>query len=118
MRREDVPAKFRGLYDRALGGRNQAAAIRAHCLMCVGLQIDEVRQCIAPTCPLFPYRMTGRKAPKPPRQPQDGLPPQIRVGVRGQEGALVGQDGLHRWVNAAAGGRGVRNGFEACHRGV
>lgn len=93
MRREDVPVKFRRLHDRALAGRSQAAAIRAHCLMCVGWQIDEVKKCTAPTCPLFAYRMTGRKIPKLPQPSEEGLPPQIRVEVQCREGALVGQDG-------------------------
>jgi hypothetical protein len=31
-------------------------AIRAHCLECSSGQPSEVRNCIIPECPLFPYR--------------------------------------------------------------
>jgi hypothetical protein len=33
-----------------------AAAIKAHCLECVGYARDEVTQCTAKACPLFAYR--------------------------------------------------------------
>jgi hypothetical protein len=58
---DSIPKKYRGIYDRAMTGRSQAAAIRAHCLMCVGWQREEVKLCTAPTCPLYPYRLTGAK---------------------------------------------------------
>jgi len=64
MKREDVPKKHRKLYDKALAGRNQAAAIRSHCLMCMGYEEDP-KGCTGRTCPLWPYRETGRKIPRP-----------------------------------------------------
>ena len=40
-------------------------AIRANCIMCMGYQMYEVRDCTSPQCPLYPFRMgeahTGRK---------------------------------------------------------
>lgn len=35
-------------------------AIRAKCLDCSCGQIAEVRNCLIPTCPLYPYRMGKR----------------------------------------------------------
>jgi len=32
-------------------------AIRANCLECMGGSVDGVRECTAPTCWLYPYRM-------------------------------------------------------------
>ncbi len=61
MKREDVPERYRPMYDRALAGRSRKAAIRAHCLMCVGWDASEVRRCSAPACPLFPYRVGPSK---------------------------------------------------------
>ena len=68
----DVPSKYRGLYDRAMRGRSRQAAIRAHCLMCVGWEWAEVKRCTAPGCPLFPYRtghikrgFPGAESPEP-----------------------------------------------------
>ena len=73
----DVPSRYRGLYDRAMRGRSRQAAIRAHCLMCVGWQSREVALCTAPGCPLYPYRL-GRK----------------EWGQSGQEGPERAQDDL------------------------
>ncbi len=56
MKRNDVPDRYRRLYDRAMGGRSRQAAIRANCLMCVGWSTEEVRRCTARNCPLYPYR--------------------------------------------------------------
>ena len=81
MRIEDVPKRFRDLHQRAIAGKSRKAAIRAHCLMCVGWVTEEVEQCTAPTCPLYPYRSTkaakqaqldapgSRKRSGPPRVP-------------------------------------------------
>ena len=54
-----IPVKFRGLYRRAMTGKSRKAAIRAHCLMCVGWQASEVAKCTAPSCPLYAYRMSS-----------------------------------------------------------
>lgn len=66
MIRTDIPDKFCKLYDRAMKGRSQSAAIRSFCLECVGYAQDEVHVCTDHGCPLFPYRITGRKVPLPP----------------------------------------------------
>lgn len=52
----DCPAKFRNLYRRAWSGKSRQAAIRAHCLECVGWSPREVDRCTAPACPLYEYR--------------------------------------------------------------
>ena len=40
------------------------AAIRARCLECCTGQEAEVRKCVAASCPLWPFRMTGRLPPR------------------------------------------------------
>ena len=53
-RKPDIPAKYRKLYEQ---GRVKAkAAIRCHCLMCVGWEAAEVEQCTATGCPLYTLR--------------------------------------------------------------
>ncbi len=66
MERTDIPEKFRKLYERAMKGRSQSAAIRSFCLECVGYVQDEVHECTDKGCPLYLYRVTGRKVPLPP----------------------------------------------------
>lgn len=56
MTRDDVPAQWRPVYDRAMTGKSKAAAVKAHCLMCCGWSRGEAVRCTAPSCPLFPYR--------------------------------------------------------------
>ena len=38
-------------------GLTPIKAIRAHCLKCGGGQPKEVRDCLIPECPIFPFRM-------------------------------------------------------------
>ena len=58
----DVPLKFRPMYERAMSGRSRKAAIRCHCLMCVGWLEREVELCTARNCPLYPYRRGGAES--------------------------------------------------------
>ena len=60
MRDLEVPEKYRGLYEKAMSRKSFKAAIRCHCLMCCGWQINEVKRCSAPTCPLFYYRTISK----------------------------------------------------------
>lgn len=63
MNRDDVPARYRGLYDRALrGAASPRRAIRLHCIMCMGWQAQDVEHCTATSCPLYRYRMGSRAA--------------------------------------------------------
>ena len=55
-RLEEMPTGCRMTYIRALKGKSMAAAIKAQCMECVGWIRDEVRQCSALACPLYPYR--------------------------------------------------------------
>ena len=73
----DVPMRYRATYQRARSGKSPRAAIKAHCLMCCGWQLKEVKLCIAPDCPLYPLRtryfrvQTGldeKKRPEIPRK--------------------------------------------------
>lgn len=61
MTTTDVPPKYRPLYRRAMTGKSRKAAIRAHCLMCVGWFESEARSCTARNCPLYPYLTRGVK---------------------------------------------------------
>jgi hypothetical protein len=47
-------------------GRSQSAAIRSQCLECCGYVLEEVQECTDQGCPLYPYRITGRKVPAAP----------------------------------------------------
>jgi len=55
-RRKQMPAMYRGGYDKAMRGRSLKSAVHAFCLECVGWQRKEVELCTSPACPLFPYR--------------------------------------------------------------
>jgi hypothetical protein len=59
----DIPKKYRTLYNKAVSGRNQAAAIKFFCLECVGYDSEEVKKCTDFGCSLYPLRVTGRKVP-------------------------------------------------------
>jgi len=54
-REPDIPAKYRKLYEQGRAGKAKAA-IRCHCLMCVGWESAEVEKCTATGCPLFTLR--------------------------------------------------------------
>src|SRR3990172_3726459 len=54
-RKPDIPAKYRKLYEQGRAGKAKAA-IRCHCLMCVGWEPTEVEQCMATGCPLYSLR--------------------------------------------------------------
>jgi hypothetical protein len=58
MTRASVPRQYLKLYDRAMSGKSMKAAIRAHCVMCMGWNHTDVPGCTAPGCPLFPYRLS------------------------------------------------------------
>jgi len=57
----EVPARARGMYRQAWARTSRRAAIRAHCLECMGYLAPEVRVCTSHGCALFEYR-TGRAA--------------------------------------------------------
>ncbi len=56
-----VPAKFQKLYEQSRAGRSKAA-IRCHCLMCMGWEAKEVELCQATACPLFTLRSRAAQA--------------------------------------------------------
>ena len=55
-RRAEMPEIHRVNYDKAMTGRSLKAAVKGHCLECVGWQKEEVRLCTDLACPLYPYR--------------------------------------------------------------
>ena len=54
-REPNIPAKYRKLYEQGRAGKAKAA-IRCHCLMCVGWESSEVELCTATGCPLYTLR--------------------------------------------------------------
>lgn len=54
-RKPDIPAKYQKLYGQGRAGKAKAA-IRCHCLMCVGWEAAEVELCTATGCPLYTLR--------------------------------------------------------------
>jgi len=61
--RDDIPRKYRRLYDKAVSGKSMKAAIHIFCLDCCGYRKEEVRDCSSPECSLFPYRPYVRISP-------------------------------------------------------
>ena len=54
-----TPVKYRKLYQRAWAGHSRKAAIRAHCLECVGWLSREVELCTGTSCALYQFRLKG-----------------------------------------------------------
>jgi hypothetical protein len=59
QRTKEFPKLYRGHYLRGMKGDSRRAAIRTNCLMCMGYHLNDVENCTAMACPLFPYRMRG-----------------------------------------------------------
>ncbi len=55
----DYPSTTRKKWLQAKNSNSRKAAIRAMCLLCLGGSTKEVKDCTAPDCPLFKYRITG-----------------------------------------------------------
>lgn len=53
---EEVPSAYRNVFFRAYSGSSRSAAVKAFCLHCTGYLRNEVRDCTAYGCPLYPYR--------------------------------------------------------------
>ena len=60
-REPEIPAKYRKLYEQGRAGKAKAA-IRCHCLMCVGWEPNEVEKCTATGCPLYTLRNLGAQS--------------------------------------------------------
>ena len=46
----------RSHFEAAFAGKSRKAAVTAFCVQCMGYDRDEVRNCTAPACPLYPHR--------------------------------------------------------------
>jgi hypothetical protein len=67
-----VPALYRAAYLKAIDGKQSPRqAIKAKCLDCCAWQREEVRQCTARGCPLWPLRpfQVSRRRPIPAEKP-------------------------------------------------
>ena len=51
----DAPSCLK-TFEKAYEGRSKQAAIKAHCLECVGYDRTAIRNCTAPACPLYEVR--------------------------------------------------------------
>ena len=79
---DDLRRRFPGLAKRAARGV-QAAAIRLHCIECMGGDRAEVAQCTARDCPLFEFRLNGLWCKRPKRTAE--MSPNQRAALeRGQ----------------------------------
>ena len=58
---EDAPSKV-GVFRSAYGGKSLRAAVNAQCLMCCWMDVSAIRDCTAPSCPLFAVRPFQRKS--------------------------------------------------------
>jgi hypothetical protein len=56
MRAENYNPSSRKVYERAMQGRSRKDAMTAFCIMCMGFNPNEVKECTDPACPLYPYR--------------------------------------------------------------
>lgn len=57
--------RFVKLFKRVYSGKaSPRQAIRAHCLDCVCFDIDAIRNCTAPACPLYGYRPYAKRRVK------------------------------------------------------
>lgn len=52
----NIPESNRKTYQKAVGGRNRAAAVKAFCQECVGYERAEITACTDLGCSLYPYR--------------------------------------------------------------
>lgn len=64
-RREEMPAIHQANYDKAVQRRSMKAAIKAHCLECVGWMKEEVKLCTSLACPLYAYRQYKQAIKQP-----------------------------------------------------
>jgi hypothetical protein len=96
-RMPDIPVKYRKLYEQGRAGKAKAA-IRCHCLLCVGWEEAEVERCTTTGCPLYTPRKSARSLPISPDQPPHG--------INRRPLPLLMQD-KSRWARIGARGRTV-----------
>lgn len=98
-RKPDIPAKYQKLYGQGRAGKAKAA-IRCHCLMCVGWEPNEVERCTATGCPLYPLRnLAAQRATDAPNRAKrrdralaSGRRPPKRASVDGHGAQQEGLD--------------------------
>jgi len=98
-REPDIPVRYRKLYEQGRKGKAKAA-IRCHCLMCVGWEAAEVERCTATGCPLFNLRNKAAqsavdapaRAKRRQRMLESGVRPPKAARVDGIESHVEGQD--------------------------
>ena len=56
IRKEQIPKKYKAIYNKAIQHKSRVAAVKAQCLECVGWQRVEVQLCTDLACPLYLYR--------------------------------------------------------------
>ena len=64
--RKQLTPKYRGIYDKAMGGHSPKSAIHAGCLICLGCDTKAIKNCAEnKTCPFWPYRPYQDKTKRP-----------------------------------------------------
>ena len=61
----EIPRKYRPAYFKGTGAKSRSAAIRSHCLECMGWSSSAVDSCDLEGCALWPYRAPRAMAPDP-----------------------------------------------------
>lgn len=62
LNRTSIPTRYQRLAKRAASGRSIKAAVKLHCIQCMGYSLKPAKVCEARVCPLWPYR-PGTKRP-------------------------------------------------------
>jgi hypothetical protein len=61
MKRNAVPPRYQGVWDKAAAGHCREAACRLHCLECTAFVASDVRRCLETDCCHYPYRLSPRQ---------------------------------------------------------
>ena len=93
-RTPDVPGRYRTLYEQGRAGKAKAA-IRCHCLMCVGWEAGEVELCTATGCPLYTLRNLAAQSQTEAADREKRRKRAIASGQRPPKRAAVAGRGAH-----------------------
>ncbi len=76
-----IPELYRNVFRRAMKGNSLRAAINAKCQDCCTWQRAEIKDCLVPCCPLYPYRPYQPKKDKTPHGLAEKAPNPLSVGT-------------------------------------
>ncbi|ARN56518.1 hypothetical protein [Sedimentisphaera salicampi] len=74
MKTEDIPKRYRKMYERAIAGKLSAKqAIKCHCIHCFGWKASEARKCENTSCPLYPLSPAAEALRERQNSPEEDL---------------------------------------------